>query len=52
LEENVTSSSNKKISHKVEIIVTHVDRNKGHNTVHELLRDSGTRRVQGQNNLA
>jgi len=51
LEENAASSSNREISHMVEIIVRHVDRSKGHNSVNELLRDNGTRRVQGQNNL-
>jgi hypothetical protein len=34
----------------VEIIVRHVDRSKGHISVDEVLRDGGTRRVQGQNN--
>jgi hypothetical protein len=34
----------------VDIIVRHVDRSKGHNSVNEELRDSGTRKVQDQNN--
>jgi hypothetical protein len=51
LEENAASSSNREISHMVEIIARHVDRSKGHNSANELLRDSGTRRVQGQNNM-
>lgn len=32
----------------VDIIVRHVDRSKGHNSVNEVLRVSGTRKVQGQ----
>jgi hypothetical protein len=51
LEENAASSSNREISHMVEIIVRHVDRSKGHISANELLRDSGIRKVQGQNNL-
>jgi hypothetical protein len=48
LEKNATLSLNREISHMVDIIVRHVDRSKGHNSVNEVLRVSGTRKVQGQ----